>query len=100
MSSCGSPPYALGPPRVFLLGDPGLGEGPPRCVRCLLAQSGDFSPTSTRSTTSVPKARANGVSSVADLRVVLYAIIPRGDTLPIFLLGLLIWFSVLPLESL
>ena len=33
----------------------------------------DFNPTSTGATASVPKARANGVSWVADLRVVLYA---------------------------
>ena len=33
----------------------------------------DSSPTSTWSTTSVPKARVNGVSRVTDLRVVLYA---------------------------
>ena len=34
---------------------------------------GDFNPTSTGSTASVPKARANWVSRVVDLRVVLYA---------------------------
>ena len=34
---------------------------------------GDFNPTSTGATSSVPKAKANGVSWVADLRVVLYA---------------------------
>ena len=34
---------------------------------------GDFSSTSTESTASVPKARANGVSWVVDLRVVPYA---------------------------
>ena len=34
---------------------------------------GDFSPTLTGSIASMPKARANGVSRVADLRVVLYA---------------------------
>ena len=34
---------------------------------------GDFNPTSTCATASVPKARVNGVSWVADLRVVLYA---------------------------
>ena len=41
----------------------------------MLANSilGDFNPTSTGATASVPKARVNGVSWVADLRVVLYA---------------------------
>ena len=34
---------------------------------------GDFNLTSIGATASVPKARANGVSWVADLRVVLYA---------------------------
>ena len=34
---------------------------------------GDFNSTSTGATVSVPKARVNGVSWVADLRVVLYA---------------------------
>ena len=33
----------------------------------------DFNPTSIGATTYVPKARVNGVSWVADLRVVLYA---------------------------
>ena len=41
----------------------------------MLANSilGDFNPISTGATASVPKARANGVSVVVDLRVVLYA---------------------------
>ena len=34
---------------------------------------GDLSPTSTGATASMPNAKANGVSQVADLRVVLYA---------------------------
>ena len=34
---------------------------------------GDFNPTLTGATASVPKARVNGVSWVADLRVVLYS---------------------------
>ena len=34
---------------------------------------GDFNPISIGATASVPKVRANGVSLVADLRVVLYA---------------------------
>ena len=34
---------------------------------------GDLSPTSTGAIASVPNAKANGVSRVADLRVVLYA---------------------------
>ena len=34
---------------------------------------GDFNPTSIGATASTPKPRANGVSWVADLRVVLYA---------------------------
>ena len=33
----------------------------------------DFNPTSTGATTSVPKARVNGVSWVVDFHVVLYA---------------------------
>ena len=39
LSFCDSPQYALGPAYAFLLGDPGLGEEPLRCVRCLQIQS-------------------------------------------------------------
>ena len=41
----------------------------------MLANSilGDFNPISTGATALVPKAKANGVSLVVDLRVVLYA---------------------------
>ena len=41
----------------------------------MLANStlGDFNPTSTGATASVPNARVNGVSQVTDLRVVMYA---------------------------
>ena len=39
---------------------------------------GDLSPTSTGATASVPNAKANGVSRVADLRVVLYAYSTSG----------------------
>ena len=45
---------------------------------------GDFSPTSTGATAFVPNARANEVSSVANLRVVRRPITPRGGILPIF----------------
>ena len=39
LSSYDSRPCALVLAHVFLLGDPGLGEAPPRCVRCFIVQS-------------------------------------------------------------
>ena len=69
-----SPLLALELAHASLLGDRGLGRKSPHCAqRSRNKTLCDLTPTSTGATASVPNARANRVSWVADLRVVLYA---------------------------
>ena len=74
MFSDDSPLRALELAHSSLQGDRGLGGESPHCARRLRNSTlGDLTPTSTGATALVPNARANRVSWVADLRVVLYA---------------------------